>query len=139
MMNLYRKIAIFVIGAMLSHKDPVPTYPAPTLAPKTLEMVKKFTVLISIEGFGGGDRGTGELIDSAHVLTCVHMLESDTLWIYTYPIGRVIIAHPVWADQRHDLAILELEHPVALKHYAVVITTTTIGQTIAGVGNTLGA
>src|ERR1700691_2695609 len=114
MMNLYRKIAVFVIGATLSHKAPVPTYPAPMLAKKTLEMVRSYTVLISIEGFDGGYRGTGVLIDSAHVLTCAHLLKSDTLWVYTYPIGRVIIAHPVWADQRHDVAILKLDEFVHL-------------------------
>jgi S1-C subfamily serine protease len=139
MMNLYRKIAIFVLGLTVSHKAPIPTYPAPMLSPKTLEMVKRYTVLISIEGFGGGYRGTGVLIDKDHVLTCAHMIESSELWVYTYPLGHVITSAPVWVDQWHDLAILTLHEDVPLAHYAVVNTTTTVGQPVVVVGNTLGA
>lgn len=136
---IIRSLVLFVLGLMPRHAVPVPTYPAPILAPQKLDTVKRFTVLISIEGFEGGYRGTGVLIDKYHVLTCAHMLHSDTFWIYTYPLGRVLLAHPVWADQFHDLAIIKLDTPVNLSHYAVVNTTTTVGQPIVVVGNTLGA
>jgi S1-C subfamily serine protease len=139
MTGLYHKIAIFVLGLTVSHKSPVPTYPAPMLSPRTLEMVKRYTVLISIEGFEGGYRGTGVLIDKNHVLTCAHMVHGGQMWVYTYPLGRVITSTPVWLDQWHDLAILTLHDEVNLTHYAVVNTTTTIGQPVVVVGNTLGA
>ena len=138
-MRLLHTIAIFVLGLMTKREVPVPTYPAPFLKPGLLEQVKRETVLISIEGFSGGYRGTGVLIDSTTVLTCEHMVESDTLWIYTYPVGRVIMAHPIRGDDVHDLALLKLDTPVNLSHYAVINTTTTIGQPVVVVGNTLGA
>lgn len=139
MNSLYRKIAIFVIGLSVSHKTPIPTYPAPHISPQMLERVKGFTVLISLEGFMGGYRGTGILLDSTHVLTCAHMVRVGEFWVYPYPLGHVITAHPIWGDAQHDLAILALDKPITLKHYAVINTTTTIGQPIVVVGNTLGA
>lgn len=122
------------------HREiPAPTYPAPVINPQVLNQVKRFTVLISLEGFEGGYRGTGVLIDSTHVLTCNHMIESGEFWIYTYPLGRVITAHPVWGDQYHDLAILKLDTPVKLDHYAVPTNKVMIGDPVVVVGNTLGA
>ena len=139
MIDLIRSITIFVVGLVVKHSAPVPTYPAPMISAHTLEMVKKFTVLISLEGFAGGYRGTGVVIDKTHVLTCAHMIHEGEFWVYTYPLGHVITAHPTWGDGLHDLAILELDHPIELEHYAVVNTTTSIGQPIVVIGNTLGA
>jgi S1-C subfamily serine protease len=136
---IIQSLVLFLLSFIAHPKTPVPTYPAPALSQEILEQTKAFTVLISIEGFGGGYRGTGVLIDSTHVLTCAHMLHSDEFWIYTYPLGRIRIAHPIYASQGRDLAILELMQPVYLKHYAVFNSTTTIGQPVVVVGNTLGA
>ncbi len=131
---------ITYLSALLLHKAPVPTYPAPVIAPALLERVKGFTVLISNEGIGGVSRGTGVLIDSTHVLTCAHMLESESRpWIYTYPLQRVVLAKGApYVDRQHDVAILELSQPVIAKYYATFTSTTTIGQPIVVVGNTMG-
>jgi len=134
---LFYLIAAY-LTALLHHKAPVPTYQAPNISPVMLERVKKETVLISVEGWGGVGRGTGVLIDSRHVLTCAHMVADGVTMIYTYPMRRVITAHPVFGDRGHDLAIFELDEPVELRHYAVFNTTTTVGQPIVVVGNTLG-
>jgi S1-C subfamily serine protease len=67
------------------------------------------------------------------------MLEDGEFWVFTYPKGRVLSARPVFADKEHDLAILELSEPVKLRRYAIFNATTTIGQPIVVVGNTLGS
>ena len=133
-------LVITYLASLLSHKPPVPSYPAPVIRPEVLEQVKEFTVLISNEGIGGVSRGTGVLIDSTHVLTCAHMIESDSQpWIYTYPVHQVILAKGVpYMDRGHDVAIIELATPVVLKHYATFSSSTTIGQPIVVVGNTMG-
>lgn len=131
-------LIVTYLTALLVHKAPVPTYPAPVISPKMLERVKKETVLISVEGWGGVGRGTGVLIDSKHVLTCAHMIEDGVTLIYTYPMKRVITARPVLGDKAHDLAIFELDEPVELAHYAVFNSSTSIGQPIVVIGNTLG-
>ena len=133
-------LIVTYLASLLSHKAPVPTYPAPVIRPEMLERIKRFTVLISNEGIGGVSRGTGVLIDSTHVLTCAHMLEqSSQPWIYTYPLRRVILVKNVSAiDLSHDVAILELSEPVKIAHYATFSSTTTIGQPVVVVGNTMG-
>jgi len=115
-----------------------PGYP---IVAKNIENTKKYTTLVSLEGFEGGYRGTGILIDSMTVLTCYHMVHSldDDEWIYVYPGKRVVKAHPDAGDREHDLAVLKLEEPVQLDHYAVFNTTTTVGEPITVVGNMLGA
>jgi S1-C subfamily serine protease len=100
-----------------------------------------YTVLISNEGFGGVGRGTGVLLDEKHILTCAHMVESqeDDIWIFPYPIRRVVKAHPVYGSRRADLAILELESAVSADAYAVFNSSPSIGQPITIIGNTLGS
>lgn len=117
---------------------PVARQPVVPLDPEKLEIAKQFTVLISNEGFTGGYRGTGILIDSTHVLTCAHMVHEGEMWIYTYPVSRVRMGTPIYGDRRHDLAILELSEPVLLDHYAVFNTTPIVGQPIVLIGNILG-
>lgn len=131
-------IIMFLVSHMV-HAAPVPSYPAPVISPVMLEQVKKETVLISLEGWQGVGRGTGVLIDSTHVLTCAHMLGDGEFWVFTYPKGRVLGALPVFADKEHDLAILELSEPVKLSQYAIFQSSTTIGQPIVVIGNTLGS
>lgn len=133
-------LIVTYLAALFSHKPPVPTYPAPVIRPEMLERVKSFTVLISNEGIGGVGHGTGVLIDSTHVLTCAHMIEAASQpWIYTYPVHQVILVKNVSAiDLSHDVAILELSEPVKLAHYATFSSTTTTGQPIVVVGNTMG-
>lgn len=136
---IIQSLVLVLLGLVPHPQSPIPTYAAPMLSQKTLEMVKRYTVLISIEGFSGGWRGTGVLIDKDHVLTCAHMVQSSELWVYTYPLGRVITSTPVWVDNFHDLAVLTLHDDVPLSHYAIINTTTTVGQPIVVVGNMLGA
>jgi len=138
---IYLLIALinFVFGAQPKPKPPVMSPPAPIVQPVVLDQVKRFTVLISIEGFSGGYRGTGVLIDSQHVLTCAHMIHDGDFWIYTYPLGKVTRAVPVYADKSRDLAILMLEKPIHLQHYATFQATNYIGEPLIVVGNILGS
>jgi S1-C subfamily serine protease len=133
-------LIVTYLASLLVHKAPVPTYPAPIIAPAMLERVKGFTVLISNEGLEGVSRGTGVLIDATHVLTCAHMITAYSQpWVYTYPVHRVILVKNIsFVDREHDVAIFELAHPVLIKHYATFSSSTTIGQPIVVVGNTLG-
>jgi S1-C subfamily serine protease len=141
MLTLWFAYIMMTLAANFHRAAPVPTYPAPVIPPAMLEQVKEFTVLISNEGIGGVSRGTGVLIDSTHVLTCAHMLESDSQpWIYTYPVHNVVLAKGApYVDRQHDVAILELSQPIKLKHYATFASSpTVIGQPIVVVGNTMG-
>jgi S1-C subfamily serine protease len=138
-MTIIQSVMMLLLGLTPHPKAPIPTYPAPRLEQHLLDDANKFTVLLTIEGFEGGIRGTGVLIDATHVLTCAHMVQSKELWVYTYPVKRVIMAAPVWVNSFKDLAVLELHEPVELDHYAVFNDTTTVGQPIVVIGNTLGA
>src|SRR5258708_37207847 len=81
---------------------------------RKIEKVRSKVVLISGESFGGSGRGTGILIDSRHVLTCRHVLEQDVVFfVYTYPIGQVVIAHIERISRSADLGILVLESSVS--------------------------
>lgn len=102
---------------------------------------RAFTVLISNEGFGGVGRGTGVLIDSTHVLTCAHMVEgpNDDMWIFPYPGDVVMKGKPVAVNRRDDLAILVLNKPVILPHYAVFQEMHYDGEPITIIGNILGS
>jgi S1-C subfamily serine protease len=127
---------------------PHPRVNAPTthyhgydLNAQAIRRVRGLTVLISKEGFAGISRGTGVLIDSTHVLTCAHMVDSmqDDLWIYPYPGAVVVKGRPVHGNRSVDLAILELSAPVVIPHYAVFQEEHYDGEPITIIGNTLGA
>lgn len=110
-----------------------------TLNHRAIEHAKRFTVLISAEGFGGIERGTGVLIDPTHVLTCYHVAAAQgELWVYPYPGDRVIKARPVYGDRSVDLAILELPYAVNMSSYAVFNAEIMDGEPITIIGNILG-
>jgi S1-C subfamily serine protease len=95
-------------------KAPITRYHGYELNHAAIERAKKFTVLISAEGFGGLWRGSGVLIDPIHILTCYHIAAepNEEFWVYTHP-GRVVYrAKPIYGDQRVDLAIMQLDRPV---------------------------
>lgn len=108
---------------------------------KAVEQAKRQTVLISQEGFLGGVRGSGILIDPSHVLTCAHMIRGakDEFWVYTYPLGRMIMAHPESADAEDDIAILVLESSAPFKKAPVFDEDHYDGEHIFIVGNALGS
>lgn len=106
----------------------------------TLEQEKAVTVLVSNEGFEGVGRGTGVLLDSTHVLTCAHMMETprDNLVIYTYPFGQAILAHPLASDSENDLLLLELESSSTVKLEAQFSNEALDGEGVTIIGNALG-
>jgi len=122
-------------------KAPTTRYHGYELNRIAIRNAKAFTVLISNEGFGGVGRGTGVLIDATHVLTCAHMVEEqdDDLWVFPYPGGVVVKGRPVFRDKKDDLAVLELNKAVSLKHYAVFQEMHYDGQPLTVVGNTMGS
>jgi len=97
-------------------------------------------VLVTSEGFLGGGRGSGVLIDSQTVLTCAHMAESydDELFIYTYPIGKVTKASVLFVDPASDLMLLKLATPVKAPRYAKFAESYD-GEPITIIGNALGS
>lgn len=151
--HLVRPIAIFillalVVGRLHEHKSPKARVHAPTtryhgyeLNRLAIHKAKAFTVLISNEGFGGVGRGTGVLLDSTHVLTCAHMVESqaDDLWIFPYPGGIVAKGKPVFVGRDVDLAVLELDKAIVIPHYAVFQEMHYDGEPITIIGNTMGS
>jgi len=122
-------------------KVPITRYHGYELNRVAIEKAKAFTVLISVEGFGGVGRGTGVLIDAKHVLTCAHMLNSDEddMWIFPYPGDAVVKGKPIFVSRSDDLAILELNRPVAVAHYATFMDMHYDGEPITIVGNILGS
>lgn len=106
----------------------------------SIDDAKSMTVIISNDDFEGSGRGTGVLLDETHVLTCAHMIESpkDELFIYTYPLGRVIVATPEAVDKNDDLAILVLASSAPFSHAPVFQENVTDGEPITVVGNALG-
>lgn len=154
MIRIMRKFAILLlIGACVGYrgwetrtpvakvKVPVTRYHGYEINRQAIARAKGFTVLISREGFGGWDRGTGVLLDATHVLTCAHLLEgpNDDLWIYPYPGDVVIKGKALLVDRHDDLAILELSRAVVVPHYAVFQEMHYDGQPITIIGNTLGS
>ncbi len=105
-----------------------------------VENAKKFTVLVTNEGLLGGGRGTGILLDETHVLTCMHMADSpkDQLFVYTYPFGGVIKAHPEYADRDDDLLVLVLESSATVHVKPVFQSKYQDGEAITIIGNALG-
>lgn len=109
---------------------------------QVIQNAMKFTVMVTNEGFtGNGARGSGILIDETTVLTCFHMLEApdDTLYIYTYPFGQVIKAHPVRVSASQDIAFLKLETPVKVRVRPVIQPNVEVGQKVYAIGNALGS
>jgi S1-C subfamily serine protease len=147
MNNIYRSVIVVLVavGLVAGHKHtPKPSVKAPTtryhgyaLNREAIQRAKQFTVLISNEGFGGIKRGTGVLLDSTHVLTCAHV-EAEGAWIYPYPGREVVYAKVIRMDQQHDLAILLLDRPVVIDHYATFQDQTYDGEPITIIGNALG-
>jgi S1-C subfamily serine protease len=129
--------------AVPSPRAQVPTthYHGYEINRKSIERAKKFTVLISNEGFSGWGRGTGVLIDSRHVLTCAHMIEGThtDMWIFPYPAHIVVKGKPVIMNEDEDLAVVELSTPVVIAHYAAFQEDHYDGEPITIIGNTLGS
>lgn len=114
---------------------------SPALAVNRVENMKKMTVLVTSEGFLGGGRGSGVLIDSMTVLTCAHMADAvdDEFFVYTYPFGVVVKAKVLDVDMANDLLTLRLEHSVKLSVKPVFQTNIEDGDEIRVVGNAIGA
>jgi S1-C subfamily serine protease len=152
MRRAIRTIAILIllvagIGIRRAVKIPKVTAKAPTtryhgyeLNHAAINKAKSFTVLISAEGFSPKYRGTGILLDETHVLTCAHVShpEENELWVYIYPGYLVDRAKVLYLDEAKDLALLELQIPVAGGEYATFTTSTYDGEPITIIGNILG-
>ena len=121
-------------------KVPTTRYTGYDINHAAIERAKQFTVLISNEGFGGVDRGTGILVDARHVLTCAHMIDGapEDMWIFPYPGNTVVHGKPVAVDNTHDLALVELNHSVLVSTYAVFRESHYDGEPITIIGNTMG-
>lgn len=107
-----------------------------------LENTMKMTVMVTNEGFTGtGARGSGILINETTVLTCFHLLAAptDTLYVYTYPFGQVIKAHPDRVSPSQDIAFLKLETPVKLRVKPFFQSNVQVGERIYAIGNSLGS
>lgn len=126
-----------------SHKVKGPTthYHGYVLNKAAIHRAKLITVLISAEGFGGAERGTGVLLDRRHVLTCAHVAvnDADETHVYFYPGYILAKAKPVFVNRHDDLAILELDVPVKAPYYAKFQTAHYDGEPITIIGNILGS
>ena len=122
-------------------RAPAAGYPASTAAAKAIKDAKKWTVLISQEGWGQRGRGTGVLLDPTHVLTCSHVMEGDNdkTLVYFYPGYITAHGRQVYADLSKDLAIVEIDVPAWAATYAGFTTVHYDGEPVTVIGNALGS
>lgn len=139
-------LLILVVGYIkwYSYKptpDMNPRYPVIQIDPKSLESVKHFVVLISNEGLMGVGRGTGIVLNKDHVLTCAHLAprEDQEMWIYTYPVGKVLKGKVQYSDIFLDLALIKLSTPVQLPFYPRFQDNVEEGEPLVVIGNILGS
>lgn len=120
---------------------PATRYPAPGTFHDAIRATKKITVLISTEGWGSWDRGTGVLLDATHILTCAHVVkdEGNMMLVYFYP--GYVLAHgkAVYSDEKKDLAVVEIDVPAHVDRYATFTTAHYDGEPIVAVGNAEGS
>lgn len=135
------------LEVMTHSPSPKPRAHAPTthyhgyaLNKAAIHKAKLFTVLISAEGWGGTERGTGVLLDSTHILTCAHVAnnDGDETNVYFYPGYVLAKAHTVYEDHSKDLAIMEIDVPVH-GTYAKFQENNYDGEPITIIGNILGS
>lgn len=144
---MIRQLAVFVLAVInfitptAPVKAPAVRYPSPGITHQVIEDAKKWTVLISGEGWDGWDRGTGVLLDSTHVLTCRHVaaMDEDNLWVYFYPGYYTARGKMTYSDTTNDLAILEIDVPAWAKQYAQFTTAHYDGEPITAIGNAQGS
>ena len=141
-------IAFLVTGILGRVPTPKATAKAPTtryhgyeLNRAAIHKAKEWTVLISAEGFGGIERGSGVLIDSMTVLTCAHVAQSDNeeLWVVTYPGNYLYHAKVGRIDIGNDLATLKLDRSVETRNFPVFQAMHYDGEPITIIGNILGS
>lgn len=130
------------------HSVPKPVVTAPKtrqhgylLNHAAIHRAKLFTVLISGEGFGGIERGTGVILDAKHILTCAHVAfhRNEETFVYFYPGYLVARAHTIYADPGKDLAVMELDVEVNGAPVPVFQENYYDGQPITIIGNILGS
>lgn len=119
---------------------PGPAVRVPNVKPEVVANLKKVTVLISNEGFGGIGRGTGVLIDNQHVVTCAHLIQTieDDLWLYLFD-GTMVKGKAVAGNIRKDVAIIKLDKKVHLPFTPVFQDKVLPGEPMAIIGNAIGA
>lgn len=136
------------VGYQLTHTKPVVVAKAPyvrqsnyAINRKAVHRAKCFTVMISAEGFGQQERGTGILIDPTHVLTCAHVAihENEETWVVFYPGYLNAKGKVVYADRSKDLAILEIDVHVNGAPVPVFQEKHWDGEPITIIGDILGS
>lgn len=142
--TLSLSVTLFAYGR---NATPKPHVKAPTVRQSNytinryaIRKAKLFTVLISAEGFGPIERGTGVLIDPTHILTCAHVAihGNDETLVYFYPGYMLAKGRLVYADKSKDLAILEIDTPADGAPVPVFQEQHFDGEPITIIGNILG-
>lgn len=125
----------------LTLKAPIARQHGYMLNHEAIQRAKMFTVLISAEGFGTHERGTGVLVDPTHVLTCAHVAvhDNDETWVHFYPGYVSARGKVVFIDRALDLAILEIDVTTNGAPVPVFQEIHHDGQPITIIGNILGS
>jgi S1-C subfamily serine protease len=141
MIQLLLTLIASLFNPTVTIKAPTTHYHGYVLNQQAIKKAKTFTVLISAEGFGGIERGTGVLVDSMTVLTCAHVAaaNNDQMWVITYPGKAVYYTHVKKMDESKDLALLSLDRPVKNRVFATFQDYHYDGEPITIIGNILGS
>ncbi len=87
---------------------------------------------------GGGSTGTGFLISETEVLTAAHVIGDASSVDLSRADGTQVSARVVGTDEIRDLALLELEEPIAGHIFSIDDSGVRVGDEVAALGHPRG-
>ncbi len=87
---------------------------------------------------GGGSTGTGFLISETEVLTAAHVIGDASSVDLSRADGTEVSARVVGTDEIRDLALLELEEPIAGHIFSIDDSGVRVGDEVAALGHPRG-
>ncbi len=124
------------VETMSAVSPATPITPAPAASAPSSPGRKVAASALSITAVVRGDRayGAGIVIGPRHVLTCQHVIDGLSSIRVTLASGKTGPARVVESDTKLDLAVLELNEPVATSAELASATALEMGDRVYGMG-----